>query len=134
MLPILWTDVKNSICLIYCRVYGLYEEGIHIDPEREHVEWTLFAEYKQRLDIEDETIPDPIDLKVGWIGEENGMEQWPRFYFSDISRYYSSVLGKTDSIDWNVSISKVKLIDISQISSLGKFYFIISQMNQSFVF
>ena len=99
MLPILWTDVKNSICLIYCRAYGLYEEGIHVYPEREHVERTLFVEYKQKLNIEDETIPDPTDLKVGWIGEENGMVQWPRLYFSNISRYYSSVLGKTDLIN-----------------------------------
>ena len=75
MLSILWTDVKNSICRVYCRAYGIYEEGIHVDPEREHVEQTLFAEYKQELNIEDETIPDPIDLKVDWIGEENGMEQ-----------------------------------------------------------
>ena len=72
------------------------EEGILVDPEREHVKWTLFAEYKQKLNIEDKTIPDPIDLKVGWIGEENSMEQWPRLYFSDMSRYYSSVLRKTD--------------------------------------
>ena len=27
------------------------------------------------------------------------MEQWSRLYFSDISRYYSSVLGKTDLIN-----------------------------------
>ena len=47
---------------LHCRAYGLYEEGIHVDPEREHVEWTLFAEYKQKLNIEDKTIPDPIDL------------------------------------------------------------------------
>ena len=79
--------------------YGLYEEGIHIDPESEHVERILFAEYKQKLNIEDETIPDPIDLKVGWIGEENGMEQLPRLYFSDINRYYGSVLVKTDLIN-----------------------------------
>ena len=79
--------------------YGLYEEGFHVDPESEHVERILFAEYKQKLNIEDETIPDPIDLKVGWIGEENAMEQWPRLYFSDINRYYGSVLVKTDLIN-----------------------------------
>ena len=56
---------------------------------------TLFAEYKRKVNIEDETIPDPIDLKVGWIGKENGMEQWPRLYFSDIRWYHSSALGKT---------------------------------------
>ena len=135
MLAILWTDVKNSICLIYCRAYGLYEEAIHVNPEREHVERTLFAEYKQKLNIEDETIPDLIDLKVGWIGEKNDIKQWPRLYFSDISRDYSSVLRKTDLINrLECDISKVKLIDISQISSLGNFQFIISQMNQIFVF
>ena len=99
MLLILCADVKKSICLIYCRAYGLYEEGIHVYPEREHVERTLFVEYKQKLNIEDETILDPTDLKVGWIGEKNGMVQWPRLYFSNISRYYSSVLGKTDLIN-----------------------------------
>ena len=98
MLPILWTDVKNSVCPIYCRAYGLYEESVHVDPEREEIERTLFAEYEQKLNIEGGTIPDPVDLKVGWTGEENGMEQWPRRYFSDISRYYGSVLGKTDLI------------------------------------
>ena len=91
--------MKNSICLIYCRAYDLYEEGIHVNPEREHVERALFEEYKQKLNIEDETIPDPVDLKVGWIGEENGMEQWPRLYVSVISQYYSSILGKTDLIN-----------------------------------
>ena len=90
---------ENDISLIYCGAYGLYEEGIHVDPEKEHVEWALFGEYKQKPNIEDETIPDPIDLKVGWIRERNGMEQWSRLYISDISRYYSSVLGKTDLID-----------------------------------
>ena len=63
------------------------------------MEWALFGGYKQKPNIEDETIPDPIDLKVGWIRERNGMEQWSRLYISDISRYYSSVLGKTDLID-----------------------------------
>ena len=63
------------------------------------MERTLFAEYKQKINIEDETIPDPIDLKVGWIGEENGMKQWSRLCFSDIGRYYSSALGKNDLIN-----------------------------------
>ena len=54
MLPILWTDVKNSVCPIYCRAYGLYEEGVHVDPEREQIERTLFAEYKQKLNIKAE--------------------------------------------------------------------------------
>ena len=54
MLPILWTDVKNSVCPIYCRAYGLYEEGVHVDTEREQIERTLFAEYEQKLNIKAE--------------------------------------------------------------------------------
>ena len=99
MLPILWVDGKIYVCFTYCRAYWLCEEGIHVDPERKHVEWTLFTEHKQKRNIENETIPDSIDLKVGWIREENGMEQWARLYFSDISQYYSSVLGKIDLIN-----------------------------------
>ena len=38
-------------------------------------------------------------MKVDGTGEENDMAQWPRLYFPDISWYYSSVLGETDSIN-----------------------------------
>ena len=100
------------------------------------MERTLFAEYKQKLNVEDKTIPDPIDLKIGWIGEENGMEQWSRLYFSDISRYYGSALGKNDLISrLECEYKQGKAYSyLTNISSLGKFYFILSQMNRSFVF
>ena len=58
------------------------------------MEQILFAEYKQKFNIESETVSGSIDLKVGWI-----WEKWLRIYFSDINRDYSSVLGKTDLID-----------------------------------
>ena len=48
--------------------------------------------------IEYETIPDPIDLKSGWIGEEQGMSTWPRLYLTDIIRFYDKVIGKCDLI------------------------------------
>lgn len=57
------------------------------------MEQILFAEYKQKFNIESETVSGPINLKLGWIWEE-----WLRIYFSDINRDYSSVLGKTDLI------------------------------------
>ena len=81
MLPILWVDVKI--------MFFLFTVGHMV----------YMKKYEQKRNIEDETIPDPIDLKVGWIGEENGMEQWPRMYCSDISRYYSAFVGKTNLIN-----------------------------------
>ena len=35
MLPVLWADVKDFLCVIYCRAYGLYQESIRVDPERD---------------------------------------------------------------------------------------------------
>ena len=80
------------------RAFGLYEENVQVDPEREHIEKAVLQEYKQKLNIHGNIIPDPIDLKSGWINEKNGMKKWPRLYFSDISRFYSFVLGKDNLI------------------------------------
>ena len=32
-------------------------------------------------------IPDPLHIKDGWIGEENGISKWPSIYYLDISNY-----------------------------------------------
>ena len=82
MVPILWTDVKNSICLVYTVGHMAYMRKVFMSIQRGNY---LFAEYKQNLNIEDETTAGPTDLKVSWIGEKDGMEQWPSLYFSDIS-------------------------------------------------
>ena len=30
--------------------FGLYEENVQVDPEKEHIERTVLQEYKQKLD------------------------------------------------------------------------------------
>ena len=36
------------------------------------------VDYQWLLQTKSGTVPDPMaDLTTGWIGEENGMEQWP---------------------------------------------------------
>ena len=72
------TCLFQDFLLLLFRAFGLYEENVQVDPEREHIERTVLQEYKQKLNIQENIIPDPIDLKSGWISEKNGMKKWPR--------------------------------------------------------
>ena len=58
----------------------------------------MLQEYKQKLNIQGNVIPDPFDLKSGCVNEKSGMKKWPRLYFSDISRFYSFILDKDSLI------------------------------------
>ena len=58
----------------------------------------ILNEYKQKLKIGETIIPDPMDLKSGWLNEKDGIFKWPMMYFSDISRFYKDVLGKDNLI------------------------------------
>ena len=81
------TCLFKDFLLLLFRAFGLYEENVQVDSERERIEKTVLQEYKQKLNIKENIIPDPIDLKSGWINEKNGMKKCPRLYFSDISRF-----------------------------------------------
>ena len=76
----------------FYRAFSAYEENVN--TEQEHRERALLTEYKGKLKIHDETLPDAVDLKSGWIEEESGMSFWPKLYFSDISRFYSETLAR----------------------------------------
>ena len=54
------------------------------DVDQEHAEWVLLSEYKDKLKIDDslQSLPDPMELKTGWLGEENGMKFWPHVYLT----------------------------------------------------
>ena len=60
--------------LLLFMAFGLYEENVQVDPEKEHIERTVLQEYKQKLKIQENIIPDPTDLKSGWINDKNGMK------------------------------------------------------------
>ena len=52
------------------------------------------SEYKKKF--EDLSLSDPLTMKAGWVGEEQGIKKWPSIYFMDISYYYKSVISKQD--------------------------------------
>ena len=39
-----------------------------------------------------------MELKPGWVGEENGMKFLPHVYLTDITRFYRDVINKKDFI------------------------------------
>ena len=76
-----------SLCLSF-RAFVAWEDGVFADVEAEHKERQLLAEYKEKLIIDDQVIPDPSTLKKGWLREDdNGLMKWPSIYFLDIAGY-----------------------------------------------
>ena len=59
---------KDFLLLLF-RAFGLSEENVQVDPEREHIKMTVLQDYKQKLKIEENIIPDPIDRKFSWIND-----------------------------------------------------------------
>ena len=80
--------------LNFFRAFATHESGEPIDRDKEHIERKLLDEYKAKLSINDNILPDPIDLKEGWIGEEAGIKLLTQLYLTDITWFDSDVLDK----------------------------------------
>ena len=81
------------------RAFPAYEQHVPVDVEQEHVERVLLKEYKDKLKIDHclQYLPDLMELKTGWVDEENALKLWSHAYLSDIKRLYRDVINK-DSI------------------------------------
>ncbi|XP_066934311.1 uncharacterized protein [Clytia hemisphaerica] len=84
----------GSFETLVARAFTAYEENVPVDIELEHRQRTLLSEYKKKF--EDLSLSDPMTMKAGWVGEEQGIKTWPSIYFMDISYYYKSVISKQD--------------------------------------
>lgn len=76
---------------IIFRAYVAYSEKAAVDPSLETAERALYNDYQKKLLINDAVIPDPLLIKEGWTGENNGKSKWPSIYYQDISRYMSII-------------------------------------------
>ena len=74
------------------RAFAAYEENCPVDADVEHRQRLLLDEYRSKFEVL--SLPDPLTIKLGWCGEETGMSFWPKLYFMDISRYFSSTLSR----------------------------------------
>ena len=56
------------------RAFVAWEDVVLPDVEAEHKERQLLAEYKEKLIIDNQVIPNPLTLKKGWLREDdNGL-------------------------------------------------------------
>ena len=78
----------------FFRAFATHENGEPIDRDKEHIERKLLYEYKAKLSLNDNILPDPIDLKEGWIGEDADIKLLPQLYLTDITWFDSDVLDK----------------------------------------
>ena len=81
------------------RAFGLCKENEQVDPEREHIELAVLQDYKQKLKIEENIIPDPIDLKSSWINETKMEWKNDQDYIFLTLADFSFVLGKDNLTD-----------------------------------
>ena len=69
--------------------YGANQMGV--DTKRSSIEEKVKnkQDYSALLNINDDTIPDPLFLK-GWASEQSGITQWPPTIYFDIAEYLST--------------------------------------------
>ena len=72
----------------FFRAYAAYEDGIEVNPEIEHDQRKVLAEYVEKLNIGSYAIPDPLEVEhTSWISEATGIYSWPSLYYHDIAKY-----------------------------------------------
>ena len=90
---------KELVARTWCAI----EQGIPIQLTAEEVEKEIQNEYGNKLLVDDFLIPNPFDVKEGWMDEENGITQWPMLMYPDIFTYlsfYPSELPSKDLSDY----------------------------------
>ena len=92
--PFLFELMNCMHFFILSRAFATFEIGEQIDSKREHIEQKLLDEYKEKLVADSKNLEDPLDIKNGWIGEENGIKLWPKLCLTGITQFYGDVLEK----------------------------------------
>ena len=69
------------------RAFVAHSENVLVGPNLEHEERSILEEHKGKLKVDGNVIPDPIAMKTGWVGEENGISKLPSIFYNDIANY-----------------------------------------------
>ena len=63
---------------LWAVVYGTYKLGVPIKATAKEEKVQKAQQYQRLLVVNGQSLPDPFcDLVSGWVGEENGMQNWP---------------------------------------------------------
>ena len=91
---------------LVARVFVAHENNVPLVKSAEEVEQEIAAEYRDKLVIDDEELPDPFHLQDGWVNEDDGACLWPTTLYPDIFHFLSfhpSELKNEDLSDYKTS-------------------------------
>jgi hypothetical protein len=115
---------------LVARTFSAMENNVQPVKTAEEVENEIAIEYRDKLTVDKLiSIRDPFKIKSGWLGENEGVANWPMLLYPDIFNYlmfHPAELGSKDLNDYKNSkaYSYYKCGWLEQISSLsiGKLY------------
>ena len=79
--------VSRSRQELVARAFSAAEQNVEICADAKERELQSKTEMKNLLLTPEGTLPDPMTLNDGWVGEKNGMVLWPPIFLSDITMY-----------------------------------------------
>ena len=71
-------------------MFVAHENNVPLIKSAEEVEQESVAEYKDKLVVDGEKVPNPFPLEDGWINEEDGVTLWPTTLYPDIYIFFHS--------------------------------------------
>ena len=74
---------------LVARVFVAHENNVPLVKSAEEVEQEIAAEYRDKLVIDDEELPDPFHLQDGWVNEDDGASLWLTTLYPDIFHFLS---------------------------------------------
>ena len=88
---------------LVARAFSAVENDVKPLKTAEEVEQQIIAEYKDKLKLEDITLPDPFKIPHGCLDEENGTPYWPMVPQLAIIRYLNVNCEVEDLSDYKSS-------------------------------
>ena len=93
-------ELKEFLCLrglkvhgckedLVARVFVAHENNVPLVKAAEEVEQEIVAEYKDKLVVDGEKLPNPCHLEDGWINEEDRVNLWPTRLYPDTFNFGS---------------------------------------------
>ena len=75
-----------------------YEEKVPVDEEAEQRQRSKMEEYKQKLIVCGNVMPDPSYLHDSWLAEKKGtgLAKWPLVYYTNIEKFLCKINKSSD--------------------------------------
>ena len=91
---------------LVARAFVAIENDMPILQTAEEAKIEIEGEYHDKMKVLDETLPDPLHLKEGWLSEEESVKYWPMTLYPDIFNFltfHPSELASKDLNDYKTS-------------------------------